>query len=170
MNPKKTLQCLDDALILYFSLIDDYSIAIFRLSEALKKGYFCIAKANYVDFYTHRFFTIQENYDKRMKAVYGIHLSRYDTQSIERVNECITKTAPVMATGESFKVEERIETQTNPLHWFGVLVPQELRDVQKYFKNGLEEIIRITNLCFRLDNLEKQILLYRKDLLYLENV
>ncbi|EMR10695.1 hypothetical protein PNEG_00846 [Pneumocystis murina B123] len=122
------LQLLDDALIKYLSLIDDYISLIFMLCETLKKGYFSIAKANYINLYTPRCLAIQENYDKRMKAIYRVNISDQDIQLIE------LKT--VITTKETSKMEIE-EMPTNPVHWFGILVPQELRNAQQHFKDGI---------------------------------
>ncbi|QSL64564.1 hypothetical protein MERGE_001865 [Pneumocystis wakefieldiae] len=65
-------QPLDEALANYLSLIDNYISLVSVLCETLKKGYFSIAKANYINLYKPGYLAVQENYDKRMKAIYRV--------------------------------------------------------------------------------------------------
>ncbi|KAH6599731.1 hypothetical protein BASA61_002499 [Batrachochytrium salamandrivorans] len=47
-------------------------------------------------------------------------------------------------------------TRRNPLHWFGVLVPSQLRQSQTNFKNGLEHTLYLVNLKLELMQLLKE--------------
>lgn len=45
------------------------------------------------------------------------------------------------------------ESKKDPLHWYGILVPQSLRDSQKYYKLALEEIIITASLSKQLNQM-----------------
>lgn len=75
------------------------------------------------------------------------------------------------------KVSEKVFK--DPLDWFGILVPNELREVQKHFQDGkniiikclcikklgLKEVAHMAHLRVVLNKLEKDIILYRKEIL-----
>ncbi|KTW30364.1 hypothetical protein T552_00837 [Pneumocystis carinii B80] len=65
---------------------------------------------------------------------------------------------------ETSRIDIEEEISMNPLYWYGILVPQELKEAQQYFKEGLEKIIEIINLSFVIRNLEKEIVCYRKEI------
>ncbi|KAG5514024.1 hypothetical protein PMAC_000646 [Pneumocystis sp. 'macacae'] len=130
-------------LVQYFSFIDDYISSVSRLSASLKQGYFSIARANYLDPYIHGRFTSLHGYNRPMNALY--YLIRGESVVTATTNEQSSKNA--------FE---------DPLNWFGILVPHELREAQKYFRDGLKEVAHMAHLQVMLHKLEKDIVSYRK--------
>lgn len=63
-----------------------------------------------------------------MKAIYRVNISNQDVRLIELKRVVSSKEL------SSLKVEK---IPTNPLYWFGILVPQELRNAQMHFKDGI---------------------------------
>ncbi|KTW31342.1 uncharacterized protein T551_01414 [Pneumocystis jirovecii RU7] len=154
MNCKKNIEYLDNTLIQYFSFIDDYISAVSRLSSALKQGYFSIARANYLDLYVRGRFALLHGYNRPMNALYYVDLnSEFKLIRNDLVSVSTTKG----------KVSEKVFK--DPLDWFGILVPNELREVQKHFQDGLKEVAHMAHLRVVLNKLEKDIILYRKEIL-----
>ncbi|KAG5440623.1 hypothetical protein PCK2_000333 [Pneumocystis canis] len=160
MNHKKRIQYLDELLLEYFSILDDYISTVSQLSTVLKQGHFSIAKTNYLDLNIYGSFKTLHGYNRRMKALYYLN----DTEtglSLERRDD-VDKVTGTTAT--QVGRAEGPEIFDDPLNWFGILVPHELRRAQQCFQQGLEEAVRIIQLRHVLDQLVKKIILYRKNM------
>ncbi|KAG4301454.1 hypothetical protein PCANB_002214 [Pneumocystis canis] len=167
MNNRKSIQYLDELLLEYFSILDDYIDSISKLSTALKHGHFSIAKANYLDLYIYGRFKTLHGYNGHMKALYYVYIILLLRDDIAIVTEDATQGTRVATATEEANDMEKISD--NPLNWFGILVPHELRSAQQHFRKGLEESVRMVQLRLTLDELEKKIILYRKEVLHLTN-
>ena len=55
-------------------------------------------------------------------------------------------------------------TLSDPLRWFGILVPPALREAQIEFANGLENVLPLCNLNLEMEELEIEIRRVRKRL------
>jgi len=53
---------------------------------------------------------------------------------------------------------------SDPLHWFGILVPPALREAQIEFAHGLENVLSLCNLNLEMEQLEIEIRRVRKRL------
>lgn len=49
-------------------------------------------------------------------------------------------------------IENRAEDTVNPMHWFGVLVPQNMHKAQSIFQNALNYVVECVNIQLQLDS------------------
>ncbi|KAG4305821.1 hypothetical protein PORY_000731 [Pneumocystis oryctolagi] len=165
MSCEKNIQHLDNMLVNYFSLIDDYIASVSRLSFALRQAFILFYRyfaaldplliTNYLDLCIRERLSMLYKCKRPMNALYYIDMNseiklKKDVTTITELE----KIGLVEAPGK------------DPLDWFGILVPYELREAQKYFRDALKEAVYVIRLQIILNKLEKEIISYRKDMLY----
>jgi len=148
LESKGTLQwCLDDLLERYLNLLDQYQKLQQDLMKNMSNGYLSLAQANFSN--ANRIRYSQDYYDDRMQAT-----ARFSVNNAHPLFSTATSTTSALPT-DSEGVETENETPSNqrpdedktpiakekgsvvprdPLHWFGILLPQALRSAQCSFQ------------------------------------
>ncbi|KAJ4286753.1 hypothetical protein N0V90_013005 [Kalmusia sp. IMI 367209] len=157
---------LDELLEQYLHTLDAYQKAQQQLSKHLSSGYMSLAQANFNNAAHTRYG--QDYYDERMQASRQISLSgdekkttfsikspapgtpepqaessplpKDDTpETKESHTDKETESTSSDATGEKTDTSQsKIVQPTNPIRWFGVLVPPALRVAQTSFVSAVE--------------------------------
>lgn len=166
LSKEAQLNKLDDLWEQYLYWIDEYQKTRKQLSEALSSGFFSLAQANFKNTSGARYGL--DHYDERMKAVHRVVMEPGDEPWVfEVVKDKKTTTASNEFTAAVHKTsDEQSKAETDameqisvdPLRWFGILVPQALRDTQTNFTQATEgPIPRLATITRRMRNLEFKI-------------
>jgi hypothetical protein len=126
---------IDDELRSYLLAVDDYQTSAVELAACCKSGCFDIAKARKA-MSCEGSSVSQLQYPAQMKARIGILVDE-DSDAIFCLNRI---DANVKACEENSEVYDEGNTRgsTDPLNWFGILVPIHLRNSQQTFIRGLQ--------------------------------
>ncbi|KAK2855687.1 hypothetical protein FQN49_004946 [Arthroderma sp. PD_2] len=153
------VRAIDDLLERYLDLLDEQQ----KLQEAIGKqfanGFFSLARANHACPPGRRYG--EDYYDERMKATKHVEITMTDSTQQSKANASLIdisspsfNTATIEIKQESTedddkdtdaKEESSEETKTkktktkssNPLHWFGILVPPPFRNAQQSFASAV---------------------------------
>ncbi|KAF2838995.1 hypothetical protein M501DRAFT_933925 [Patellaria atrata CBS 101060] len=156
------IQKLDAQLTKYLHLLDSYQSARATLSRQLSQGFLSLAQANFSNGGRTRYG--QDYYDERMKAIRRVNvkeengtisysisiasdgLSASQVKTEEEEDAESSSYASKENNEDSPASDEKAEASegfqkgpTNPLHWFGILVPPPLRSAQKSFETAVEQ-------------------------------
>lgn len=146
LESKETLQrCLNDLLERYLNLLDRYQRLQQGLTESFSSGYLSIAQANFSNANKIRYG--QDYYDDRMQASARVSVdesqpffsvstptgsklpTRFGTNEGEKEQLLEDDETKILSETEETSFEAR-----DPLYWFGILVPQTLRNAQGSFQ------------------------------------
>lgn len=157
---------LDACLLVYLALFDEYQSQRSRLSSHLSRGFFKLAQARFA---TGRTFG-SDQYDSRMKPTCRLHsIDGQWTAATEKTPVATAATTTLRHRGQAGRSHERgsdekVEakegherTERDPLRWFGVLVPSQLRESQAGFSAALEDIITLDNIVRRINMAEQKV-------------
>ncbi|ELU08388.1 hypothetical protein CAPTEDRAFT_227696 [Capitella teleta] len=153
---------LDAVLLKFFSAMDELYFERMHLEQHLKGGHLLMAKARY-SMGAKTVGKLQYNEDDLNEALYHVNISDEARLSLEAevvqpktdssVRQRTKKPGDLESTPseEGFEIvhavsEECKPVRKDPLKWFGVLVPQPLRQCQQNFKKALETTCTIANL------------------------
>eukprot|EP00210_Caulerpa_lentillifera_P002981 g2846.t1 len=125
---------------------EQYLILMDRISEQMKKGYFELAQAKYSMGTTS---LSSCNYNSEMVATQRL---MYVTGIDDEDSAWQLASSPLV---DDQKTKDL--ASTDPLHWFGVLVPPSLRHSQKSFKSVIPLIVEIANHAQYINNATKEI-------------
>ncbi|KAF2021597.1 hypothetical protein BU24DRAFT_417229 [Aaosphaeria arxii CBS 175.79] len=164
---------LDKLLEDYLHALDEYQQLQQQLSACLASGYFSLAQANFKNPSRIRYGV--DHYDDRMQSLRKISVGgdipnlKFSIQSPSaRENKASgpaendkTSTRPSTEeetsddhenAGEAAPVENK--ASSDPLKWFGILVPPELRNAQVSFNRAVED--PVPKLATAIGNLRRQ--------------
>lgn len=113
---------LDDLTIQQIDLLEEQLILASKLESVMKTGFIEMAKSRYI---------------KGEKYVSILQLPGDES--------CIQPLACVKHNSQNRLLLERDEQGKNPLSWFGVLVPNSLRESQKAFQAALDIVVHLVN-------------------------
>lgn len=148
------LEYLDSLFEKYLHILHEYENARQDLSRQFSSGFFNLAQANR-SVGPGRHYG-QDYYDERMHASRRVRL---DEEGIK-----IAK-APKAEEDEKGKEKEQKDSFSDPLRWFGILVPPALRAAQTDFAIAVDgPIPRIVNLTKQMHQLEHDIARLRKSI------
>lgn len=143
-------QAVDELLERYVGLVDQYTTLRDALAAAQQRTFQALARANFTADRGVRFG--QDQYDERMQASRRVTITPSATAAptFTVTEEAAAATPPSSSTseplesegdGEEKASEKKHAAATNPIRWFGVLVPQALRDAQSQSVMVVEDII-----------------------------
>ncbi|KAH8719399.1 hypothetical protein GQ44DRAFT_623606 [Phaeosphaeriaceae sp. PMI808] len=153
---------LDNLLEHYLNTLDQYQKAQDYLSKQLSSSYLALAQANFQNRSPTHYG--QDYYDERMQAIRKVTIQRDESGSTDddHVKFAIATTStkdtstkqpddisdqasdtpePSATLEESKETASEQKPPTDPLHWFGILVPSALRTAQSSFISVVEEAI-----------------------------
>ncbi|KAL8945433.1 MAG: hypothetical protein Q9211_000036 [Gyalolechia sp. 1 TL-2023] len=161
---------LDVLLERYLHLLHQYQSLQQKMAKELSSGYFSLAQANFSN--PNRIRYGQDFYDDRMQAstrfsepeeVSGSEPPEHSpheniiVSTLHRADEQPQK-EQTEGTGDSASSEKDIESAapiSDPLRWFGILVPPALRASRNSFKNAVTEVVPIlANVANEMKSLE----------------
>ncbi|KAL8777414.1 MAG: hypothetical protein Q9194_002572 [Teloschistes cf. exilis] len=165
------MDTLDDLLERYLNLVHQYHAQQQSLTDDLSSGYFSLAQANFSspnrirygqDFYDDRMqASITLNFDSNPLASQGSGEATVSVsihQSIPRSTEMRDEKLPDADTEN-----ETEAPATDPVRWFGILVPSTLRASQNSFKTAVaEKVPSLVNISSEMKELEVEIRRTRK--------
>ncbi|KAL8772059.1 MAG: hypothetical protein Q9209_002725 [Squamulea sp. 1 TL-2023] len=179
---KETLmEELDDLLERYLDLVHRYNALHRNMAKDLASGYFSLAQANFSNHNRVRYG--QDFYDDRMQAstTFYINPSTDETghdADIERSCRETISVTTVQPVSKSLDTKQAVTDEdcenpqnegnsnnsaSDPLKWFGILVPPTLRASQASFKNAvIETIPLLANLSNEMKSMEIKIRRTRK--------
>lgn len=167
-------QQLDDLAIKVLLLMEDLMKCKHQMEEAMKSGYFNIAKTRYITG-NKTVCTLQlPSEDKDVSALStiisqredmsGVQYKRYELQTMspssklsqenETKGETVRKRTNVSDNekeSSSDSTDVKNTKYEDPIKWFGILVPQNLRLAQSSFKLALEFSVENANIQAELD-------------------
>jgi len=157
---ERHVEHLDDLLKQYLGFLDEYHTARQELSRHFSTGFFNLAQANRSAGPGRRYG--QDYYDERMQASRRVSVIMDEEGSRVR----ISSTAPEVTPAEQNEKEELTkEASSDPLRWFGILVPPALRSAKTDFAAALDDPIpRILNTARKMHQLEHEISRLRKSI------
>ncbi|ORX81588.1 hypothetical protein BCR32DRAFT_293180 [Anaeromyces robustus] len=166
---KEKLDAIDNCLFELLELCENFNEIRIKSNKELSSGYFNLAKSKYSQG-AGSFTSL--SYDKRMKSgaiitcekddkelmQYKIGGEMYEKKVKPSENKKETESTIKNRNNEE-KSEEKKETTVveeepkfkNPLYWYGVLVPQSLRNSQKDFKNALISFVELANIAQKIN-------------------
>ncbi|OCL02756.1 hypothetical protein AOQ84DRAFT_348680 [Glonium stellatum] len=187
MDRDELLHKLDDLLERYLNLLDQYQQAQRQLSNHLSLGFISLAQANFSNPSQIRYG--QDHYDGRMQASTKIAIQDHGPVASFTISKSPSKTLPATQSpnpSESTQalvprlVDLEIVSQspipdevvssstiksTDPIRWFGILVPQALRNTQRSFADAVEgPMMSLATLAKEMRNLEIEIGRLRKQI------
>ncbi|KAL8784543.1 MAG: hypothetical protein Q9213_003891 [Squamulea squamosa] len=179
---KETLmEDLDDLLERYLDLVHRYDSLHQSMAKDLASGYFSLAQANFSNHNRIRFG--QDFYDDRMQASTTFYISpsmdeTVDDADIERSPQDTIYVTTVQTTSKGPETKQTatdedsrkpqterssISSVSDPLKWFGILVPPTLRASQASFRKVVIETIPVlANLSKEMKSMEIEIRRTRK--------
>lgn len=142
-NIDQVCAALDDLTLKTLELVEEKVSVTVQMEELLREGHIELAKARYVRG-TDTVGILQIPAETgQIESLFEVHRYSDDEQSFPQL-EVISK-----------KVNDSGKDIQDPIKWFGVLVPQSLRNAQKRFQAALQlsgkcanvrsEIISVTN-------------------------
>lgn len=150
----RQLEYLDSLLEQYLRVLHEYQNARQDLSKQFSSGFFNLAQANRSAGAGRKHG--QDYYDERMHASRRVSIA-------ESGVEIITRTPQGAAEEKDGQSKGQKEGFSDPLRWFGILVPPALRSAQTDFAIAVEgPIERIVNLTRQMHQLEHDISRARK--------
>ncbi|KAJ8883571.1 hypothetical protein PR048_015415 [Dryococelus australis] len=122
-----------------------------QLTDVMKNGFLNLAKARYISGNTSI---------SALQLPSEDHDLRAQTTVVREggLLQLVTPESQQMAYGEG----EEFEKSTDPLQWFGVLVPRNLRQAQSNFHSALEWAVDGANVQLRLQHCHNRYLLLLK--------
>ncbi|KAL9102678.1 MAG: hypothetical protein Q9163_002200 [Psora crenata] len=155
-NKKAELETiLDDLLERYLILLDQYQTLQAELSRHLASGYLSLAQANFTAPNGIRYGP--DFYDERAQASSQVTVSPSDP--------AFSLSADPPADAATFlEGQTNPQTRSDPLHWFGVLVPSALKACQLDFKAVLSYVPTIANVATEMKSVEIEVRRTRKRL------
>jgi len=154
------LEHLDDLLKQYLGFLDEYHAARQELSRHLSTGFFNLAQANRSAGPGRRYG--QDYYDERMQASRRVSVMEDDEGSRVEINSTIPEVTPAE---QNEKEELTKDPPSDPLRWFGILVPPALRSAKTDFAVAVDDPIpRILNSTKKMHQLEHEISRLRKSI------
>lgn len=137
---------LDDLAIRMLELMNEYIEIKLMLEKAIRSGCLDLAKARYI---------------MGNNSVSALQLPVEETSSLATVTASVDdhnkrtfqlqRTIPPTKTKQDTENGPRSQSQ-DPLKWFGVLVPQNLRQGQAWFQKALDLVIQCANIKEELEN------------------
>ncbi|KAF2184836.1 hypothetical protein K469DRAFT_727048 [Zopfia rhizophila CBS 207.26] len=183
---------LDELLEQYLNTLDLYQKAQQQLTSSLSSGFLSLAQANFNNQSHSRYG--QDYYDKRMQACRKAVITDEDSkvtfalstldsgprQSEHEAPAHSPKEPSIISTTSGTPAVEGLEvnnassgdskTRSDPLRWFGILVPPALRTAQSSFVSAVEgPIPHLVFLMKELRKLEVDIGRLRKQLKKMQN-
>ncbi|KAL8914171.1 MAG: hypothetical protein Q9171_001166 [Xanthocarpia ochracea] len=172
---------LDVLLERYLDLVHQYNSLHQSISKEFASGYLSLAQANFSNHNRLRYG--QDFYDDRMQAstkflvkpptdelfddadderLLKYTISLFTLQPASGSPETTKSTADEASTKSQTDIESKPPT-SDPLKWFGILVPPALRASQNSFKNAVtEKITLLANLSNEMRSMEIEIRRIRK--------
>ncbi|KAI4104346.1 MAG: hypothetical protein L6R37_003343 [Teloschistes peruensis] len=171
------MNTLDDLLERYLNLVHQYHAQQQSLTNDLSSGYFSLAQANFSS--PNRIRYGQDFYDDRMQASITLNFDSNPERSSNplasqgsgeaTVSVSIHQSIPRSTDMRDEKLpdadtENEMEAPaTDPLRWFGILVPSTLRASQSSFKKAVaEKVPSLVNISSEMKELEVEIRRTRK--------
>ncbi|KAL9120649.1 MAG: hypothetical protein Q9187_002799 [Circinaria calcarea] len=167
------VRSLDDILGHYLSLLDQYQRLQQKLTRHLSEGFFSLAQANFTS--PNRIHYGQDFYDDRMQASVPISCNTSkpyfavaektspssgkpsDTQPQSNLEVTIPTDDSTVQEKSSMNPEVS-KTPSDPLNWFGILVPQALRTAQSHFSAAvMDEVAQLVNIRQEMVEVEAEV-------------
>ena len=191
MEGKKSLdevnQQLDDIIIQFFECLGELYQEQANLETYMKNGYLMMSRARYsMGVKSVGISQYDENNMKATKVV--IVNTENDCNNDDKTFQLVNSNNSLLDTSSDTvseglrqrKVTDKVETithgsemttkkknaqanVTDPIKWFGVLVPQALRQSQGYFKQALDCAVTVSNLKSKVIFLKEQYKTLRKE-------
>nr|CAD7434242.1 unnamed protein product [Timema monikensis] len=157
---------LDDAIMEVLELMDELVKCKLMLEEITKSGFWNLAKARYImgNSSVSALQLPSEGTDADIVALSTVYKSddQFTLQTIsptkvkktstgelrKRTNNCIVNDEVREKVPDGYDVDQ--PELVDPVNWFGVLVPQNLRQAQSNFKSALELVVDSVNVQNRL--------------------
>ncbi|KZF19290.1 hypothetical protein L228DRAFT_286137 [Xylona heveae TC161] len=180
----ETARTLDELLIRYLNLLDQYQAVQAELAQQLSSGYLSLAQANSSTQHNIRYG--QDYYDARMQALRTVSVkneaqetskfkviksSEYSGVDVRKSEPEKTRSSLELAgDGNESREEKEKETESrpktksnDPLRWFGILVPPALRAAQGHFARAVDASVpEMVNIIREIESLETEIQSVRK--------
>ncbi|KAL8998856.1 MAG: hypothetical protein Q9169_002194 [Polycauliona sp. 2 TL-2023] len=174
---------LDDLLGRYLDLVHRYHLYHQSMAKDFASGYFSLAQANFSNHNKVRHG--QDFYDDRMQALTTFYINSstdqpFNDTELERTLQntlTVTTDQPGRKSTETETEKSMIDADptgsptnegskhstSDPLNWFGILVPPTLRASQTFFRHAVTETIpSLANLSNEMKRLEIEIRRTRK--------
>lgn len=126
---------LDELVIRNFELMEEQMVANLQLEQSLRNGKLELAKT--------RMLRGKENIGMIQVPIYKDDISplfNLETSPPEENSSAFPQFSI------SLKSQSSDENNSDPLKWFGILVPQSLKSAQKYFQDATYNAVKIANL------------------------
>lgn len=161
---------LNQSIISYLDLFDEYETQRSLLVSHLKAAFFALAQARYASGRKLG----PADYDYRMKALRKVRwsdgkwtfLHTRQTILIENAKNGTDESRALRSGDEKDETDNECSgterdndscDQIDPLRWFGVLLPPSLRDAQVDFRNALEDALVLLNTIHGIETKEQDI-------------
>lgn len=161
-DSKAQLDRLDSLWEQYLGWLHEYQNVRKQLSETFASGFLSLAQANFSN--SSRMRIGQDYYDERMQALRTVSIESADDswviEVVSRKNdpEPDGNESPDGQDVDSAEKKEKVQKQGDPLRWFGILVPQALRDSQSSFTQAVGGALpRLAIIAREMRNLEIEI-------------
>ncbi|XP_076086503.1 vacuolar ATPase assembly protein VMA22-like [Mytilus galloprovincialis] len=184
---------LDEVLVEFFECVGQLYQEQADLENIMKSGFLMMSRARYnMGAKSVGVSQYDENNMKASKLVLVTDKDDDDSHSVDKMfelvntNSCLDKSLidPVseglrqrksggkdnVETIGSENVEQSTQNNSNntknykdPIKWFGVLVPQSLRQSQAYFKQATDSVIKVSNLKSKVIHLKEQYKTLKKE-------
>ena len=133
---------LDNLTLRSLQLMDEKIAVNIEMEKIIREGYIELAKARYIRG-KESIGPLQIPKDGQMNSLFELETSSIDKNGNDLPSFDI-----------SLKIEkDNSEKLQDPIKWFGVLVPQNLRTAQKRFQESLYLIVRAANISSELDTI-----------------
>lgn len=156
------IRSIDDLLEHYLHLLDQYQTLQKDIGHQSAAGFLSLAQANFSSPYRLRYG--QDYYDERMKATTQV--------SVKASNPVFSVSDTTGTTGLDASMELESEKSggsqpqgTDPLRWFGILVPPPLKACQKEFEGAVRNVLpHLANVTNEMKEIEIEVRRTRKKL------
>jgi hypothetical protein len=132
-------EALDDLTIEHLELMEEKVLVTVELEKILREGHLELAKARYIrgkESIGLLQIPSEENEIKSLFNLETVYIKSDKDDSIEIPNFDISLK----------KVDKDQKELQNPINWFGVLVPQNLKFAQKHFQDALYLSVKLANI------------------------
>jgi len=162
---EKQAEKLDSLLERYLGLLDDYERTRTELSKSMSSGFLLLAKTKSSAPNVTRYGP--DSYDYRMKATRPISVSSDGHLQVNQEPDlkATSTTGEDVSEGLNEKINDIETTQpSNPLHWYGLFVPNSLKDAQKDFVTAIDSTPSLLNISHDMRQLEIEVGRTRKSI------
>lgn len=132
---------MDDLTMLSLNLMEEKIVANIELEKLLRDGHIELAKARYIQ-------------GKETVGMLQVPVDEEQLSSLFNLETSLLKSEKKDVEVPHFDISMKLKTSEgdlqDPIKWFGVLVPQSLKNAQKRFQEALYLVVKLANIQAKL--------------------